>query len=233
MRRYLVTTGFFAIAWFSAASASAHPLLDKAVEAYEDADFDAALDAFTEAEGGNELSAEDLLRLFEWRALVYHAMDDEVRMRADLRRLASIRPTYRLGRLAPPAVQSAFDDVREAIAGGIDIEVSAQALPGRLRISAVVRRDVTSIGRSLVVYSKIDGEEWSRSVGERAVVSHPEGGRVDYYAVLIGPGGAIITRAASRKQPRQAEVPRHRLERHGNFGTSKLRRALVADDDVF
>ncbi len=208
MRKDLVVIGIFAFGLCYADAAKAHPLLDKAIDAYEGADFDAALDAFTEAEGRSDLSAEDLLRLFEWRALVYHAMDDEVRMRADLRRLASIKPTYRLGRIAPPAVSSAFDDVREAIAGGIDIELYAESLPGRLRIVAQVRRDVTNIGRSLEIHSRVEDGDWKTSVGERAVVSHAKGGMVDYYAVLVGPGGAIVTSAGSAKQPRRSEVPR-------------------------
>jgi len=101
----------------------AHPLLDQGIASYEEADFTAALEAFDAASRDAELSVEDLLRLFEMRALVHHGMGDEEAMRSDLHRLVAVRPDYALGALAPPPVQSAFHDLRiEYRAAGLRIE---------------------------------------------------------------------------------------------------------------
>ena len=158
---------------------------------------------------GRDLSTQDLMKLFEMRALVYHAMDSRKKMRRDLQRLASMKPTHRLGRLAPPQVRDAFDDVRQAVNGAIRVDMAAQALPGELRINARVRRDATQIGKALYVYTRLEEGDWVQHTGEIAAVSLEEGGQVAYLLRrTCGPGGAILTRTGSRKQPRMAEIPK-------------------------
>ena len=188
-------------------AALAHPLLDQAVASYEEADFSNALSAFVEAEKRTDLTTSDLMTLFEMRALVYHAMGQEDEMRQDLQRLASMRPTHRLGRIAPPSVRDAFDAVREETRGAISIDISAQASPGQLRITAKVKRDITGIGTALRIFTLADRGEWNRADGDKAIVELPDGGEVRYYVELLGPGGAVVTHRGTEADPRLAEVP--------------------------
>jgi hypothetical protein len=98
-------------------------MLDRAIASYEEANFKTALRTFDTAARNADLSVEELLELFEMRALVHHALGDEAAMRADLRRLSAVRPSYELGRLAPPPVRTAFEEVREASAGALGVEL--------------------------------------------------------------------------------------------------------------
>lgn len=98
-------------------------MLDRAIASYEAADFETALRTFDTAARNADLSVEELLQLFEMRALVHHANGDEAAMRADLLRVIAIRPSYRLGRLAPPLVREAFDEMRSAHAGSGGVEL--------------------------------------------------------------------------------------------------------------
>jgi len=111
MRLLLVIAAFLASFSLSPGSARAHPMLDRGVQAYEEADFDRALRTFDTAVRNADLSVEELLQLFEMRALVHHALGDDDSMRADLERLVAVRSTYELSRLAPPSVREAFADI--------------------------------------------------------------------------------------------------------------------------
>lgn len=114
-------------------SALAHPMLDRAVTAYEEADFELALRTFDTASRNADLTVEELLKLFEMRALVHHALGDEASMRADLRRLVAVRGTYQLSRLAPPSVRLVFEEVREAHGGvdSVELRIEEQDIEGQ------------------------------------------------------------------------------------------------------
>lgn len=88
-------------------------MLDRAVAQYEEADLNAALHTFDAAARNADLSVEELLLLFEMRALVHHALGAASAMREDLARLAAVRPSYQLGPLAPPGVRKAFEELLE------------------------------------------------------------------------------------------------------------------------
>ena len=108
---------------FLSNEAKAHPLLDRAISAYEMADFENALQIFDAAEKNADLSVEELLQLFEMRALVHHAIGDKGAMQADLRRLAAVRPDYAFSQLAPPPVRQAFHDMLETSGGSLGVEL--------------------------------------------------------------------------------------------------------------
>ena len=117
-------------------------MLDRAVSAYEEADFERALQTFDTAERNADLSVEELLRLFEMRALVHHALGDEASMRHDLWRLVAVRGSYQLSRLAPPSVRTAFEEIREASGGeeSVDLVIEAQVIEGKSLMVARVMR---------------------------------------------------------------------------------------------
>lgn len=113
----------FCVVWALPGAAQAHPMLDRAIEAYEQADFEEALRTFDTAARNADLSVEELLQLFEMRALVHHALGDDAAMRADLGRLAAVRNSYELSRLAPPSVREVFEQVRQANSGANSVEL--------------------------------------------------------------------------------------------------------------
>ncbi len=127
----------------------ADALIDKAISAYEDADFQTALDAFSEAAARGDLSTEELLQLFEMRALVSHALNDDVGMMQDLRRLAAVRPTYRLGRLSPPPVHAAFNEALNANGSlGAELRIEERTVDGvPTMVASVVRAPEGLVGR--------------------------------------------------------------------------------------
>jgi hypothetical protein len=133
---------FFGLVALVPAAARAHPMLDRAVVAYEEADFERALRTFDMAAANADLSVEELLQLFERRALVHHALGDDDSMRADLERLLAVRASYQLGRLAPPSVRSAFEEARAAAAdaGSVELRIEETRIEGELWVVAKVLR---------------------------------------------------------------------------------------------
>lgn len=133
----------FLVSWGSAAGvALAHPLLDRAVAAYEEADFAGALRTFDTAARNADLSVDELLQLFEMRALVYHALGDARSMNADLQRLAAVRPSHELSRLAPPPVRDAFERVRAAHSSPnhVELRIEETSIEGEGWVVAQVLR---------------------------------------------------------------------------------------------
>ena len=114
MRHSLGISLFLAFLVLAPSAAQAHPMLERGVEAYEQADFDRALRTFDTAVRNADLSVEELLNLFEMRSLVHHALGDDASMRADLERIVAVRSSYELSRLAPPSVREAFAAIVES-----------------------------------------------------------------------------------------------------------------------
>ena len=142
MRRGVEIIALLGLIWVLPVNARAHPMLERAVAAYEAADFQGALRTFDTAARNADLSVEELLRLFELRALVHHALGEEEAMRADLRRLIAVRGSYQLGRLAPPSVRTAFNQVREAHAAsnGVELRIKEKRIEGATWMVASVLR---------------------------------------------------------------------------------------------
>jgi len=123
MSSKLTIIGLLGLLSLISAEAKAHYLLDDGIASYEDADFRAALRAFNLAARDADLSVEELLLLFEMRALVHHAMGNETAMLRDLERVGALRPSHELGGLAPPPVRRAFTEMLEANGGTLGVEL--------------------------------------------------------------------------------------------------------------
>jgi hypothetical protein len=171
----------FASAWALPTPVRAHPMLDRAVASYEEANFQAALQTFDAAARNADLSVEELLELFEMRALVHHALGDEAAMRADLRRLTAVRPSYELGRLAPPPVRNAFEEVREANGGtfGVELRIDETIFDGAPWVVARVLRVPEGLVDHVTLQCRVhrDSDTISRtSQGTQARLKLPESG---------------------------------------------------------
>ena len=117
-------------------------MLDRAVAAYQDADLERALEGFDAAARNADLTIEELLQLFEMRALVHNALGHGKLMRADLRRLLAVRGSYQLSRLAPPSVRAVFDELRDAQSSehSVELRIEAKTLAGESWMVAQVLR---------------------------------------------------------------------------------------------
>ncbi|MFO0683173.1 MAG: hypothetical protein U0234_14040 [Sandaracinus sp.] len=183
----------------------AHPLVDEGRRLYEEeADFVAALDVLGRAAAGSDLSADDLVDLFETRALVYLAMGRDEDMRADLRRLAAIRPDHALPSTTPPDVVAAFADLRASSPGAPRLTATIE--PSALGVTITVRLDNDPAGlvREVRISGRAPGGDWERATGAPLFVATPSGGVVEYYAEAVGPGGAVIARSGEASAPLRA-----------------------------
>jgi hypothetical protein len=206
--------GLFACVLAVPLGVRAHPMLDDAVASYEGANFENALQGFDAAARNADLSVEELLQLFEMRALVHHALGDETAMRADLRRLSAVRPGYQLGRLAPPPVRAALEEVRKE--DGVHLSIDEQRIDGAPWIAARVLRVPEGLVDHVTLQCRVgnDEETISRtSQGTGASLKLPESGHHDGCAATARTRqGGVLFRASIDRS-----VPLPQLERAKGF----------------
>ena len=167
--------------WLLPGSALAHPMLDRGVQAYEEADFDEALRTFDTAVRNADLSVDELLQLFEMRALVQHALGDDTAMQADLERLVAVRSTYQLSRLAPPSVRDAFAKVvaSKTPENSVELRIEEKSVDGRVLMVARVLRVPDGLVDHTTLQCSVDNAARTvsrTSQGTSASVKLPESG---------------------------------------------------------
>jgi len=173
--------GLLSVLCLLSTEAKAHYLLDDAIASYEDADFRAALRTFNLAARDADLSVEELLLLFEMRALVHHAMGNETAMLRDLERVGALRPSHRLGGLAPPPVRKAFDDMLEANGGtlGVELVIEEKDFDGKPFVVARVEQVPKDLVHRVGLQCRVppDGQAIARTAqGTRARIALPKSG---------------------------------------------------------
>jgi len=194
--------------------AHAHPMLDRAVAAYENADFEQALKTFDTAARNADLSIDELLQLFEMRALVHHALGNEAQTRADLHRVLAVRASYELSRLAPPSLRTVFDEVREAHGGenGVELSIDEESIDGEQWIVARVLRvpddlvdhttlqcDVASDGRTV--------SRTSRGTSTSLKLPSPDAHRGCTATARTRQGGVLFIASIDKALPLAPPVP--------------------------
>lgn len=173
--------GLLGVLCLLSTEAKAHYLLDDAIASYEDADFRAALRTFNLAARDADLSVEELLLLFEMRALVHHAMGNETAMLRDLERVGALRPRHQLGGLAPPPVRNAFDDMLEANGGtlGVELVIEEKVFDGKPFVVARVEQVPQDLVHHVSLQCRVppNGRAIARTAqGTRARIALPESG---------------------------------------------------------
>lgn len=183
-------------------SASAHPLVDEGRAAYEQAEFVAALEALARAEAADDLVVQDLVELYELRAVVHLAMRNAEAMSADLRRLVAIAPDHSIDARAPPEVRRAFEDARSAAGGALRLVVEARSRASGVTISAEARNDGENLVREIRIVGRARGGEWETVSDAPLLVAGD--GIVEYYVEAVGPGGAVLESRGTADDPLRA-----------------------------
>jgi len=186
-----------------AAEAAAQSAVDRGVASYEAGEFEAALQAFAEAEEGDSLRRDELVRLLSTRALLYFAEDRSEAMLRDLRALASLEPQYDLGPRAPPAVREAFDRARARAAEGLRLDVRARSSDDGVQVTARPAGDGAGLVRSIELSVRPPEGSWQRSRSGEVTLAVTGLDWVEYAAAALGPGQAVLVRRGTETLPQR------------------------------
>lgn len=186
--------------------ARAHDLIDEGRTLYEEAEFVAAIDAFARAEAATDLTTADLGEMYEVRALVHLAMGNEQAMRADIGRLATVAPEFELDRRVPPEVRRAFAEARANRGAPLRMTAGPTGDAEGVTIAVTVENDTADLVREVRIFGRgaSDGYE---TASDAPLTIDPDGSTmVDYYALALGPGGAILATSGSADEPLRFRV---------------------------
>lgn len=191
------------------ATAWAHPQIERGRRQYEDANFRQALLTLRRALSARELTRDDLVRLYETRALVRLAMHQQDDYVADLRTLASIDPEHAFAREVPPEVVTEFARVRATLPGPLRVAVTTAPVDHAVELTARVENDELHLSRRLQFAARRTGSaEWADADAGQVTVPAGPGDRIEYAAVAIGTGDAVLASAGTRDAPLTFQVPR-------------------------
>jgi hypothetical protein len=166
------------------------------------ADFEGAIQAFDRAEQGTGLDREGAIRLFEGRAMARWATCDEGGAQRDLGALAALDPDHRFPPEAPPELAAAFRRASRANGGEVEIEVEWEDGSGRTTLrSRVVHGGEGALVRTIRTHVRVAGGPWRAENSGDVDVIVPAAERVEAWVEAIGPGGLVVARAGSERQP--------------------------------
>lgn len=205
---------FFVSSFSLAAAAQEHALIAEARNQYEEGEVEQALETVSRAEHTSDLSRENLLSLLELRILILRARGDDEQVSQELQRLASIAPDRAPADEFPPALRERLAGVRATLPGGLSVQARANATATGVEVTAEARNDVASVVREVRVYARAPDSAWSDGLDRLDVPV--TSGRVDYYAVAVGPGGAPVAEHGSAEEPRVFLFPE--LRANGSSG---------------
>lgn len=176
---------------------SAPRALENAIALAQEADFASALKLFDAAEAGRGLSFEEAQRLYAERAVLFFAVGEHGKMRADLTRLSTLNPAFQMGRRVPPAVRDAFEELRSE-ASVLTLSVHGEPSASGVSLVAEVEGDPASVVRSVRIFVRDEGGYRLHEGGN--VTLHGVRG-AQYFAEAVGAGGAVIVREGSADEP--------------------------------
>ncbi len=185
------------LVWLLASSASAQ--VAEGRRQLEAASFTRAIRAFDRAERGAHLTRDDLVAIYEGRAMARWATGAERQAQRDLAALAELDPQHAFPPEAPPELGEAFaEGARE---GGLAIELSFADETGATTMSVDVHRDGMGLVHSLRTHVRVADGEWSDSDASSLHLDVPEHASVEAWVEAIGPGGAIVATSGSADAP--------------------------------
>lgn len=178
--------------------------LETARSALADADFERAERAFTRALETDALSRDELIAIFEGRAMSRFAIsgdDDPVSAREDLVALASLDPEHVLPPEAPPPLVESFARVpRERLSAELRWD---DADGGEVGLRVVVRNDPARLTRGARIHTRTPGDDgWLVREGSSVEVPLAAGDALEVWVEVLGPGGAVLAQEGSPDAPR-------------------------------
>ncbi|UJR85603.1 hypothetical protein [Sandaracinus amylolyticus] len=192
-----------------ASRAHAHPLVDDAERQLDEARFGAALALFDRAAQGDDLDVSDVVRVLEGRALALRALGREGEIEIDLRRLAALRPQHTFSARVPPEIAHRFRVLRERGAERLRARVQVRRDGAQVRLELALTNDPGGLVREATLFARAGDGPWSSSSEGALALEARDGERVDYYARVIGIGGALIVEHGAEDAPLPALVTSH------------------------
>lgn len=180
-------------------SASAHAQIAEGRRRLEMADFTRAVRAFDRAERARTLSRDELLQIYEGRAMARWATGDSRRAGRDLAALAELDPHHGFPPEAPPDLGEAFDAA--AREGGLALALTFEDETGATTMTVDTQRDGAGLVRSLRTHVRVGTGAWISSTESTVHLVVPEGQPVEAWVEAIGPGGAVLTTAGTESAP--------------------------------
>lgn len=186
------------------ALAAAHPRVDEARRRVAEADFDRAERAFTRAESARDFTRDDAIAFYEGRALLAHALHQEERMTADLRRLAALAPDHEFARGLPPEIPAAFARIQSAGGAPLGLDVETTREGDDLRIRASSRGDPGDLVRQVKLRARIGTGVWREARGSSSAeltLRAPEDALIEIRVIALGVGNATLLEETSEAGP--------------------------------
>lgn len=187
------------LAWGTAVPASAHPRIDDARRACEEARFEDAIRILDRSEREETLDRVELVELYELRSLARYAAADPGGMEADLLAWASLDPARILPEDAPSAYRLAFERARARVGTErLGIALSVEVIDGDAHVRAAPQNDVAALARAIVLHvERSSGPE--RIEDAEAIVRFGGDRELTVRAVLVGPAGAVIATSRAHR----------------------------------
>lgn len=174
------------------------------IAAVEEAEFERALAALDRAETSDTLSREELVTLYERRALVRFALGDAAGADQDLTRLAALEPNLVLDGRTPPQLRAAFERARAALGGRMELALRVVRRGGEAVIRAEVSRAPEGLVQRIEISYRVGaGGAWQSSAGDSVRVALREDEELLVHAAVRGAGGAVIVSEGSAEAPRR------------------------------
>lgn len=195
-----------AIAWVCLAPvALAHPRVEEGRQRLDEADFEGAMQAFSQAEREGGMTAADVARLLEGRAMVHLALGQRDGMDTALRRLASLDPDHEFAPGVRPEIRARFEALGDAERLALDVD--AEPGDGGLVVRAEIRHDPAGLVEEVAVGGRTASAGEQSGAGGEVLLRALSGETVEYWVRALGPGGAIVAEAGTPDTPLSARMP--------------------------
>lgn len=200
MRR-ACSTLLLALLAFAPAVAHAHPMVDQARREFDATRHRRALQLLEQAEEQRDLSRGDLIELLLLRAFAHRALRQMDLAEVDMFRLAGLDPARELGREVPPQLRRLFEQARERVPGPVRIEVHVERSGEVMTVTAEVLDDVAALATGFRLFGRAENGDVRQSTDSRLDVTVLPNQTGEYWAELLGPGGAVIASQGSEDAP--------------------------------
>ncbi len=181
--------------------ALAHPQIDEARAAYDATQHERGLELLEQAEAGTDLSRDELAELLLLRAMIHRALRQMDLAEIDLFRLAALDPARELGREVHPSLRRLFATVQQRVPGPVRLEAGAEREGETVEIRVAVTDDVAALAQGFRIHGRVSGGAWRESTTATLTLPADPSEGAEYWAEVIGPGGAVIATHASAASP--------------------------------